>query len=216
VSAPFTCTELEDHAAELATGVHAGDERARAEAHLADCARCRATVRALAASADDLLALAPAHEPSADFDAAVLARIAPARRSASRARALIAAAVIGVALVGGVAAGRALDRAPRPAEQVTIASLRAGDGEPVGRAFLHEEADATWVLVAVDQLPRTGSYDVSVVLDDGDVRRGTRLDVTDGRGIVAVDVGSPTASVRAVRVTTAEGYGDWYQCEAIF
>jgi hypothetical protein len=70
------CALVRDLIPELAAGVAAGDERARALKHLAGCASCRAELEQAATVVDDLLMLAPGHEPSPGFEQAVLAAIA--------------------------------------------------------------------------------------------------------------------------------------------
>lgn len=70
------CVSVRDLIPELAAGVAAGDERARALKHLAGCASCRAELEQAAKVIDDLLMLAPGHEPPAGFEQAVLAAIA--------------------------------------------------------------------------------------------------------------------------------------------
>lgn len=67
---------------ELAAGVAAGDERAHALEHLAGCASCRAELEQAAKVIDDLLLLAPSHEPPAGFEEAVLSAIAAEPRGA--------------------------------------------------------------------------------------------------------------------------------------
>lgn len=67
---------------ELAAGVAAGDERAHALEHLAGCASCRAELEQAAKVIDDLLLLAPSHEPPAGFEEAVLSAIADEPRGA--------------------------------------------------------------------------------------------------------------------------------------
>src|SRR2546430_2327748 len=73
------CAEIRELLPELAAGVAEGEERARALRHLRECADCRRELAALATVADELLTLAPPVEPPRGFEAAVLARIAPAR-----------------------------------------------------------------------------------------------------------------------------------------
>src|SRR5512132_697606 len=72
------CAEARELFPELAAGVAAGDERARTLAHLSRCPECRRELAATAEVVDELLLLAPEHEPPAGFESSVLARLVPA------------------------------------------------------------------------------------------------------------------------------------------
>lgn len=67
--------------AELATGAVTGQARAEVLAHVAACAPCRQELAALSRAVDELLLLAPATEPPAGFESAVMSRLGglPAR-----------------------------------------------------------------------------------------------------------------------------------------
>jgi hypothetical protein len=69
------CEEFADVAAELALGVLTGRERAEALAHLDGCDACRATVRQLTLTGEELLGLLPASEPPPGFETRVMERI---------------------------------------------------------------------------------------------------------------------------------------------
>ena len=77
---PPECLATRELIPELAAGVAAGDERARALGHLADCADCRRELARTAEVVDELLLLAPEREPPAGFESAVLAALAAERR----------------------------------------------------------------------------------------------------------------------------------------
>jgi hypothetical protein len=76
------CAEVRDLLPEVAAGVAAGDERAKALRHLSGCAECRRDLAALAMTADELLTLVPAFDPPAGFESAVLNRITQSSGSA--------------------------------------------------------------------------------------------------------------------------------------
>ena len=78
------CALVRNVIPELAAGVAAGDERAHALKHLAGCAACRAELEEAAKVIDDLLLLAPEHEPPAGFEDAVLSAIAAKPRGAGQ------------------------------------------------------------------------------------------------------------------------------------
>jgi hypothetical protein len=118
--------------AELALDLLDGRERADVLAHVGGCARCREDLAAHRALADRLATLAPAADPPAGFEAAVLARTRPRRRRPPRVLAWGAAAALAVAVAVGaglVAAGGGHGRSPAPA--VTAALVTTG-GRSVG------------------------------------------------------------------------------------
>src|SRR5215207_4803150 len=96
MSTEWSCEEVCALAPELALGIVAGDERARALEHLADCPPCRARLEELSSVADELLMLAPAQEPPAGFESRVLGRLEPPPRR-RRWRVLVPAFAAGAA-----------------------------------------------------------------------------------------------------------------------
>src|SRR5215510_9731953 len=82
------CEQVRALAADLAIGIADGQERDAALRHAATCAECRLLVAELSSVADDLLLLAPSHEPPPGFASRTLARMTPSgpqpRRRASR------------------------------------------------------------------------------------------------------------------------------------
>jgi putative zinc finger protein len=117
------CAEIRDLIPEIAAGVAAGDERARALAHLGDCQECRHELAVTSDLVDEMLTLVPPAEPPAGFEGRVLARLAPEAkvrqvRQAGRARSprprhpgrgrrptRTAAWVVATAAAAGLAAG---------------------------------------------------------------------------------------------------------------
>src|ERR671915_792893 len=87
----LSCDEVRGLAPELALGIAAGEERARALRHLAACSECRRHLDDLSAVADDLLLLAPAHEPPVALESRVADRISGESRRPRWRRALPAA-----------------------------------------------------------------------------------------------------------------------------
>jgi hypothetical protein len=84
------CEQVRALAADLAIGIADGQERDAALRHAATCAECRLLVAELSSVADDLLLLAPSHEPPPGFASRTLARMTPSspqprRRPARRA-----------------------------------------------------------------------------------------------------------------------------------
>jgi len=85
-----SCEQVRALAADLAIGIADGQERDAALRHAATCAECRLLVAELSSVADDLLLLAPSHEPPPGFASRTLARMIPSapqprRRAARRA-----------------------------------------------------------------------------------------------------------------------------------
>src|SRR5215467_13218940 len=72
-----SCEQVRALAADLAIGIADGQERDAALRHAATCAECRLLVAELSSVADDLLLLAPAHEPPPGFASRTLARMTP-------------------------------------------------------------------------------------------------------------------------------------------
>src|SRR5947208_332496 len=83
------CDQVRELAADLAIGIADGQQRDAVLRHAATCSGCRRLVSELSSVVDDLLLLAPSHEPPAGFASRTLARMTPPspqpRRSARRA-----------------------------------------------------------------------------------------------------------------------------------
>ena len=91
MSADVRCDQVRELAAELALDIADGQGRGLALRHLDRCVACRAYVAELSSVTDDLLLLAPEHEPPDGFRERVLARIAgpqalPPRAAGARSR----------------------------------------------------------------------------------------------------------------------------------
>jgi hypothetical protein len=80
------CVEIRELIPEIAAGVAAGDERARALAHLGGCPECRRELAVTADLVDEMLTLAPVGEPPAGFESRVMARLAPEAKPRGEAR----------------------------------------------------------------------------------------------------------------------------------
>ena len=173
------CAEARELIPELAAGVAAGDERARALGHLSGCAECRRELAGTAEVVDELLLLAPEREPPAGFERAVLARLTPAApRRRLRARLLWAASIVAVA---GLAAGAAWwgttdDRKLASSFRHTLevahghglsaAPLRLAGGAETGTVFAYQ-GEPSWVYVTFRSAPPQGHYDVRLLTRDG-------------------------------------------------
>ncbi len=204
------CEAVRDLLPELAAGVAAGDDRARALAHLAGCPDCRRELAELSAVIDELVLLAPPREPSPGFESAVLSALTPRGRWRPRPVVLAAAAsLIGALLAGGVVWARTAD-------DVQLAhryrhTLDVADGEyflaaPVhggagghGTVFAYE-GSPSWLFVSLEDSPWTGRYEVQVVTTDGRIVDAGWCEVQDGRGSWGRTVGVSVHDISAVRM----------------
>lgn len=78
------CEEIREITAELALGIAAGEDRARALEHVAHCRDCQRELAQLTHVVDDLLLVAPEADPPAGFEERVLRAIAPAKKPARK------------------------------------------------------------------------------------------------------------------------------------
>jgi hypothetical protein len=187
-----TCDEVRELAPELALGIAAGEQRARALVHIASCTDCRTLVEELSRAADSLLLLAPPKEPPIGFEAHAVDRVhglRPGRRL--KIAALVAAIVL--ASIGGTfavmtsatrrdrdLAERYLDIIERQGELVA-ASLRTSDGGPAGQVFAYS-GPANWVFIVVDAESGSGMHDVVFIPESSAAVTVGRIRLVDGRG----------------------------------
>jgi hypothetical protein len=172
------CAEARELLPELAAGVADGDDRARTLGHLSGCLECRRELAATAEVVDELLLLAPEHEPPAGFESSVLARLVPAvpRR---RWRALLAAALVVVvaALAAGAVWWRTADERELAGEYrhtlavahgtgLSAAPLLRAGGAEAGTVFAYQ-GSPSWLYVTFRSAPPQGSYAVRLLTRDG-------------------------------------------------
>lgn len=173
------CAEARELFPELAADVAAGDERARALAHLSGCAECRRELARTAEVVDDLLLLAPEREPPPGFEQSVMARITPpASLRRLRVPLLWAASIVVVAAfaAGAVWLRTADDRglasdyrhtlAVAHGRGLSAAPLLAAGGSEAGIVFGYE-GSPSWLYVTFHSPPAPGSYDVGLFTRDG-------------------------------------------------
>lgn len=212
------CAELADALAEVATGAAAGPVRALVLAHVMSCDNCRNELDALSRAADEVLLIAPEHEPPAGFESAVLARIAaevapsrplphPGSVTPIRPRRWVrpvlmaaSAAVIGLAGTGIVWRTTESDRELAAAYDRTLdvangqyfsaAPLLDTAGEQIGHVFLYQ-GEPSWVFAVLDDSPHPNSFEVIATTPAGDVTVAQCV-ATDGGcgagGTVDVDI----------------------------
>jgi hypothetical protein len=175
------CESVRDSLVEVSLGIASGEERAQVLAHVADCPACRRLLAELAASGDDLLHLAPAHEPPPGFETRALEAIGairPRRRRWSlRLLPAYAAALAAAALAaGGVLVGthdeRQLGRqlsavlARAQGSYIAVTELRDAERRKLGTLF-HYGGRPSWVFTTLDRPLPPGGYRMSLVRRDG-------------------------------------------------
>jgi hypothetical protein len=196
---------------EMAAGVAAGDERAHALRHLAECSACRTELDAAATTVDELLLLAPAKEPPAGFEKAVLAKVAPATGKPRRRAALLWAASVAMAALlagGGVWWNTADDRQAADSYHDALrtgkghsfyaAPVTAPGGRQVGSVFIYR-GSPSWMYAIVDSVPGDADHAVRVTTWDGrQLVVGWLRVYSDGRGAWGRTVGVPVEQISTV------------------
>jgi Putative zinc-finger len=214
------CAEIHELLPELAAGVAAGDERARALRHLSGCADCRRELAAMATVVDELLTLVPSVQPPSGFEQTVLARVAPPRRRwwqrpalrlATTAVLAMAAAAAGAAVtMQATAEDRRVADAYRDTleagggQYLTARPFTAPDGSSAGRVFAYQ-GTPSWVFLVVQHDEAAGPYRVHLLTRDGRDQHIGELDVTGGQGAWggAIDVG--VAQIAGIWLCDATG-----------
>jgi Putative zinc-finger len=175
------CEDVRDSLVELSLGIASGDERAEVLAHVADCPACRRLLAELTAASDDLLQLAPEHEPPPGFELRVLEGIGAVRRPRRRrsfrlvpvfSAALAAAAIAAGAVLAATHDERLLGRqlsavlARAQGNYIAVTELRDAGRRELGMVF-HYGGRPSWVFATLDRPLPPGRYRVSLVRKDG-------------------------------------------------
>jgi hypothetical protein len=182
------CEAMQDAIAELALGIASGDERVRVLEHTSRCPSCRRLLRDLSLLADELLLLAPEHEPPAGFELRVLERVGrpdrrrrPAWPKLRGRRAAVLAAVAAALAAGAGAAGgvltatqdeRRLGRQLRAVlerangQYLAVSDLRDPAGRDQGLVF-HYGGQTPWIFVRLDRALPPGRYVATLVTRAG-------------------------------------------------
>jgi hypothetical protein len=209
----MSCEQTRALAAELALGITDGAERAQALRHLAECADCRRLVEELSTVADDLLLLAPDHEPPAGFESRVLERLAPTPRPRRRRRALLApvaaAAAAALAAAAIVFATTGDDRrlaahyrdtlAVAHGSSFEAAPIRDPGGARAGIVYGYRGAPS-WVFVALNRPYRSKAYAVELTTSSGRRVPMGALRVDPKTGSAGQTIPLDLGDVKAVRL----------------
>jgi hypothetical protein len=186
MTSDMRCEQVRELAPELALDIAEGQERDAALRHLDGCSGCRQLVSELSSVGDELLQLAPAHDPPTGFDSRVLGRITEPPRLGRRqplahrwrwvataAAALVLAAALGA---GSVTLATADDRRLAASYEAVLsqgqgsyflaAPLQGARGR-VGAVFGYQ-GKPSWAMVTLQSpLQQEGRFRVQVVTRDG-------------------------------------------------
>lgn len=168
------CAIVRDALAELALGIADGQERALALDHVARCPDCRRELEQLTSVADELIALAPRHEPPPGFENRVLSHTKP-RRARRRLRRLALAAVVpavaaATALAMNISYGSDLKLASQYRAALRnahgtyfqSAPLHTATGQPAGIVYAYQ-GSPSWLFYTLDGSYGWGRYRTRVV-----------------------------------------------------
>jgi len=175
------CESVRDALVEVSLGIASGEERARVLAHVARCAGCQRLLAELTDASDELLRLAPVHEPPPGFEMRVLAGIGATRRRRHRRWALrLLPALAAVVAAAGIAAGGVLlaTRDERRLGQqlsavlaraqgsyIAVTELRDARRRKLGVVF-HYGGRPSWVFTTLDRPVPPGRYRATLVQRD--------------------------------------------------
>jgi hypothetical protein len=192
------CETLRDALVEVSLGIASGEDRARVLGHVANCPSCQRLLARLTDASDDLLQLAPTHEPPPGFELRVLDRIGagrrPRRRWPGRLALALAAALTAAALAAGAVLtvtrderrlGEQLSAVLDRANGLYIAAteLRDARRRKVGVVF-HYGGNPSWVFTTLDRPLPAGRYRATLIKRGGGASElGTFTLGADDRGL---------------------------------
>lgn len=214
-----SCEEARALAPELSLGSATGEERARVLHHLASCPDCRRLVSELSAVADELLLLAPAHEPPPGFESRVLARLNERQARSGRLRRLLGFAAVAL-LAAGTAGGGVLwavrsDReiasryrqvlAVANGEYFSAAVLRDVHGGRRGLVFGYQ-GDRSWLFMTLHAPLDPGSYRAELITGPGyKLLLDSSVDLSGTRASWGMVLPRDLHGTAAIRISDEEG-----------
>ncbi len=201
----LTCAQFGELADELALGVLAASERARALAHADRCADCAAELRQLTAVSDALLELVPGREPPIGFEGRMMSRLRLAeKRHWSRwlATAAVAAIIATVFALGGFALAT-FNNPGSPTPRVLSSAFTTGDRQ-VGSIYA-ATSTPSWVYMTIDTDHGTGTVTCQLQQRDGHIVTLGTFSVTDGYGYWGAPSPVDAATVASARVVAGDG-----------
>ena len=215
----MTCDQFDLQVEELALGHLDEPQRGRLLTHAAGCPACQSQLDTLAGLSDQLLVLAPEHEPPAGFEQRVLERLGSSVRAdghppARRHRWLAAAAAVAALGVGaggwavGHQSGTRATSAPANARSGVARSgaITTAAGARVGTVSLVGGAQP-YVLVTLDH-PQPGSAEVYCELvspSGGAVRVGSWSYDDVAASVWAIGIQRDLLDAVAMNVVTDDG-----------
>lgn len=215
----LSCEEARALAPELSLGSATGEERARVLHHLASCPDCRRLVSELSAVADELLLLAPAHEPPAGFESRVLARLNERKTRDGRLRRILGIAAV-VFLAAGAAGGGVFWalRSDREIASQYQEILSLAGGEYFSAAVLRDvhggrrglvfgyQGDTSWVFMTLHDPLDPGTYQVELITGPGyKLLLDSSVDLSGTRPSWGTVLGRDLHGTTAVRISDEEG-----------
>jgi hypothetical protein len=218
------CEALREAIAELALGIASGEERARVLEHTGRCPSCRRLLRELSILGDELLLLAPEHEPPAGFESRVLERLGrpPRRRRVPWLRgprvAVLATVVVAVAAAAGASVGvlsatrdeRMLGRQLQAVlthadgQYLAVSDLRDPDGHKRGLVF-HYGGRPSWIFVTLERPLPPGRYVATLVTRAGTTSELGAFDLARGDRSLGATARVDLRQVTHIRVRQERG-----------
>lgn len=210
----LSCATMRELAPEMALDVLSGYERATAQAHLNECAGCRAYVGSLTHISDRLLTLVPGVEPPVGFEDRVMSRIGltpPRSRQQSPRRwlpiavaAAVAALVFGIGgwVIGGIAMSRTGVVAAEA--EFRFAALHTTDNRQIGQVFTYQ-GDPPWVYMSVATQPTVSSVACQLVRRDGSTIPVGTFALSGGKGSWGAELKVDPSNVVGARLLDSMG-----------
>lgn len=188
------------------------DERKQFEAHLDECARCRADATDFAPlpvllSRADPADSEPTPQPDAVIDA-TLREVIATRRETARRRRVAAGGLVGAAAVAVTVMITTVipsDGEQTPPGTGTFAMQPAANADVTGRVTLTPQPWGTSVSLELRKLPPSGAFTLRTMDDSGRMQPAASWTATpDGVGVVKGVTGIPMPKLRKLNIVDAD------------